>query len=50
LTKSSFARYRAVTQAINEQINADVADIARKEGVDVEEVTALRLDYKSIMC
>ena len=36
-----------IRKAINEQLNSEIADIARREGVDAEEVTSLRLDYKS---
>jgi hypothetical protein len=36
-----------IRKSINEQLSPDIADIARKEGVDVEDVNALRLDYKS---
>ena len=36
-----------VRKAINEQLNPDIADVARKEGVDSLEVYNLRLDYKS---
>ncbi|KAI8911701.1 hypothetical protein EDD86DRAFT_224677 [Gorgonomyces haynaldii] len=38
-----------IRKAINEQLTLEIADIARKEGVDVEEVTSLRLDYKNIL-
>jgi hypothetical protein len=37
-----------IRKAINEQLNPEVAEIAKKEGVDPEEVEYLRLDYKSI--
>ena len=36
-----------VRKAINEQVNVEVAEIARKEGIEANQVTALRLDYKS---
>jgi hypothetical protein len=36
-----------IRKAINEQLNPEVAEIAKKEGVDPEEVEYLRLDYKS---
>ncbi|KAI8830849.1 hypothetical protein BC829DRAFT_426505 [Chytridium lagenaria] len=35
--------------AVNDQVNPEIADIARKEGIDPIEVTALRLDYKNIL-
>lgn len=37
-------------KAVNEQeqVPVDVAEVARKEGIDPLEVSALRLDYKSI--
>lgn len=38
-----------IRKAINEQLSPEIADIARKEGVDVEDVTHLRLDYKSTL-
>ena len=36
-------------KAVNEQeqVQVDVAEVARKEGIDPVEVAALRLDYKS---
>lgn len=39
-------------KAVNdqEQVPVDVAEVARKEGIDPLEVTALRLDFKSIFC
>ncbi|KAJ3198692.1 Dynein regulatory complex subunit 3, partial [Dinochytrium kinnereticum] len=36
-------------KAVNDQVNPEIADIARKEGIDPVEVTALRLDYKNIL-
>jgi uncharacterized protein YdbL (DUF1318 family) len=36
-----------IRKAINDQLNAEIADIAKKEGVSVEDVHTLRLDYKS---
>ena len=36
-----------IRKAINEQLNPEIAEIARREGVDAEEVASLRLDYKS---
>ena len=36
-----------IRKAINEQVNPDIADIAKKEGIEPEEVEHLRLDYKS---
>jgi Leucine-rich repeat (LRR) protein len=36
-----------IKKAINEQINPDIAEIAKKEGIEAEEVLHLRLDYKS---
>jgi hypothetical protein len=36
-----------VRRAINEQLNPEISEIAKKEGVDPEEVEYLRLDYKS---
>ncbi|KAG4081379.1 outer arm dynein light chain 1, partial [Neocallimastix lanati (nom. inval.)] len=35
--------------AINEQIDPSIAEIARKEGIDPEEVSSIRLDYKNIL-
>ena len=35
-------------KAVNDQITPEVAEIARREGVDYREVTSLRLDYKSM--
>jgi hypothetical protein len=36
-----------IRKAINEQISPEIAEIAKKEGIESEEVTHLRLDYKS---
>ncbi|KAJ3107631.1 Dynein regulatory complex subunit 3 [Phlyctochytrium planicorne] len=36
-------------KAVNDQVNPEIADIARREGIDPAEVTALRLDYKNIL-
>lgn len=36
-----------IRKAINEQLDPEIADIAKKEGVAAEEVLTLRLDYKS---
>jgi len=36
-----------INTAINEQVAPEIAEIARKEGIDPEEVTSIRLDYKS---
>ena len=36
-----------INTAINEQVDPSIAEIARKEGIDPEEVTSIRLDYKS---
>lgn len=36
-----------IRKAINDQLNAEIADVAKKEGVSVEDVHTLRLDYKS---
>jgi hypothetical protein len=36
-----------IRKAINEQINPEIADIAKKEGTEPQEVVHLRLDYKS---
>jgi hypothetical protein len=36
-----------VSKAINDQLNADVAEIAKKEGIDSGQVTKLSLDFKS---
>ncbi|KAJ3262588.1 Dynein regulatory complex subunit 3 [Boothiomyces macroporosus] len=38
-----------IRRAINEQLNPEIAEIAKKEGVDPEEVLSLRLDYKNIL-
>ncbi|KAJ3321556.1 Dynein regulatory complex subunit 3 [Boothiomyces sp. JEL0866] len=37
-----------IRKAINEQLNPEIAEIAKKEGVDPEEVLSLRLDYKNL--
>ncbi|KAJ3000105.1 Dynein regulatory complex subunit 3 [Globomyces sp. JEL0801] len=37
-----------IKKAINEQLNPEIAEIAKKEGVDPEEVISLRLDYKNL--
>ena len=34
-------------KAVNDQVAPEIADIARKEGIDPPDVTSLRLDYKS---
>ena len=34
-------------KATNEQVNIEIAEVARKEGIDPLEVVSLRLDYKS---
>ncbi|OUM58937.1 hypothetical protein PIROE2DRAFT_15672 [Piromyces sp. E2] len=36
-----------INTAINEQVAPEIADIARREGIDPEEVTSIRLDYKN---
>lgn len=36
-----------INNAINEQVEPEIAEIAKKEGIDPEEVKAIRLDYKS---
>jgi len=36
-----------INTAINEQVDPSIAEIARKEGIDPEEVSSIRLDYKS---
>ncbi|KAH6601697.1 hypothetical protein BASA61_001901 [Batrachochytrium salamandrivorans] len=38
-----------IRKAINEQIPPEIAEIARKEGIESSQVTALRLDYKNIL-
>ncbi|KAJ3337137.1 Dynein regulatory complex subunit 3 [Kappamyces sp. JEL0680] len=38
-----------IRKAINEQINPEIAEIAKREGIDPEEVLHLRLDYKNIL-
>ncbi|ORX37504.1 outer arm dynein light chain 1 [Piromyces finnis] len=38
-----------INTAINEQITPEIAEIAKKEGIDPEEVKAIRLDYKNIL-
>ena len=35
-------------KAVNDQVNSEISEIARKEGIDPIEVVSLRLDYKSI--
>ncbi len=34
-------------KAVNEQVAIEIAEVARKEGMDPLEVSSLRLDYKS---
>ncbi|KAJ3123148.1 Dynein regulatory complex subunit 3 [Nowakowskiella sp. JEL0407] len=34
-------------KAVNEQVPVEIAEVARREGIDPFEVTSLRLDYKS---
>ncbi|KAI9094323.1 hypothetical protein DFS34DRAFT_243321 [Phlyctochytrium arcticum] len=36
-------------KAVNEQVSVEVADIARREGIDPADVTSLRLDYKNVL-
>ncbi|KAJ3333862.1 Dynein regulatory complex subunit 3 [Blyttiomyces sp. JEL0837] len=36
-------------KAVNEQVAPEIADIARREGIDPLEVLSLRLDYKNIL-
>ncbi|KAI9002253.1 hypothetical protein BC832DRAFT_560967 [Gaertneriomyces semiglobifer] len=36
-------------KAINEQVLSEIADVARKEGLDPIDVRSLRLDYKNIL-
>lgn len=36
-------------RARNEQVSPEIAEIARREGIDHAEVTSLRLDYKNIL-
>ncbi|ORZ35079.1 hypothetical protein BCR44DRAFT_131583, partial [Catenaria anguillulae PL171] len=38
-----------LTRCASDQATGDAADIARKEGIDLKEVTSLRLDYKNIL-
>ncbi|KAI8622252.1 hypothetical protein BC830DRAFT_1163028 [Chytriomyces sp. MP71] len=38
-----------VKKAVNEQANPEIADIARREGIDPKETLSLRLDYKNIL-
>jgi len=38
-----------INTAINEQVAPEIAEITRKEGIDPEEVTSIRLDYKNIL-
>ena len=35
-------------KAVNEQVSTDIADIARREGIEFNTVNSLRLDFKSI--
>ena len=35
-------------KAVNEQVPIEIAEVARKEGIDPLEVYSLRLDYKSL--
>lgn len=34
-------------KSVNDQINPEIGEIARREGIEFSEVTVLRLDYKS---
>ncbi|TPX64203.1 hypothetical protein SpCBS45565_g06062 [Spizellomyces sp. 'palustris'] len=36
-------------KAVNEQVSPEIADTARREGIDPSDVTTLRLDYKNIL-
>lgn len=36
-----------IRKAVDDQVNPEIAEIARLEGIDPPEVMALRLDYKS---
>ncbi|KAI8800945.1 hypothetical protein BJ742DRAFT_839578 [Cladochytrium replicatum] len=36
-------------KAVNEQVSQEIAEIARKEGINPTECTSLRLDYKNIL-
>ncbi|KAJ3287744.1 Dynein regulatory complex subunit 3 [Borealophlyctis nickersoniae] len=36
-------------KAVNDQVSPEIAEIARKEGIDPAEVLSLRLDYKNIL-
>ncbi|KAI9138714.1 hypothetical protein BKA69DRAFT_1090274 [Paraphysoderma sedebokerense] len=36
-------------KAINDQANGEVAEIAKSEGIELSEVTSLRLDYKNVL-
>lgn len=38
-----------IRKCLSEQLNTEIAEIARKEGVDVDQVVSLRLDYKNIL-
>eukprot|EP00842_Homolaphlyctis_polyrhiza_P002068 jgi/Hompol1/2862/HPOL_003040-RA len=38
-----------IRKAINEQLNPDISEIARREGTEASQVTTLRLDYKNIL-
>lgn len=34
-------------KAVNDQVSLEIADVARREGIDPQDVTSIRLDYKS---
>lgn len=38
-----------IRKATNEQLNPEIAEVAKKEGVDAEQVKSLRLDFKSTL-
>lgn len=36
-------------KSVNDQVDSEVGDVARREGIEYPEVTSLRLDYKSML-
>lgn len=38
-----------IRKAVNDQVSPDIAEIARREGIEFQSVHALRLDYKNIL-
>lgn len=36
-------------KAVNDQVSPEIADVARREGIEFSSVMSLRLDYKNIL-